>query len=70
MSHEIGMSQERSPWKWPNATWAMPSCEALFVLPGSESMSRAKGRHRKLGDPASGHEAMFCPGPHRKGEEP
>jgi hypothetical protein len=53
LSHEIGMSQERSPWKWPNATRAMPICEALFVLPGSESTSRAKGMHRKLGDPAS-----------------
>jgi hypothetical protein len=26
----------------------------IVVLPGSKSTSRAKGMHRKLGDPASG----------------
>ena len=39
----------------PNATWAVPLCEALFYpAGGSKYTSRAKGSRRNLGDPTSG----------------
>ena len=38
-------------------------------LPGSKNTSRAKGVHRKLGDPASGQGQCSQSGPHREDEE-
>ena len=40
------------------------------ILPGSKSTSRAKGLHRKLGDPATDQRQEIAVGPHREGEEP
>jgi hypothetical protein len=40
------------------------------ALPGSETTSRAKGSHRKLGDLGSDRNGAAVTGPHREGEEP
>ena len=53
MSHEINMPQGRRPFHRSNATRAMPIVRGVVALPGSKNTSRAKGMHRKLGDPAS-----------------
>jgi hypothetical protein len=46
------MPQGRRLYGKSNAPCAMPLMRGVATLPGSKNTSRAKGIHRKLGDPA------------------
>jgi hypothetical protein len=52
LSHEIHLPQEQRPWKEVERNMSRAVKRGPAILPGSKNTSRAKGTHRKLGDPA------------------